>query len=401
MSVPSSFWLDTPYTSRSSLHSREIGDLAVIGAGITGIASGIFMAEAGYPPIILEGETVASGASGRNAGFLIAGTAEYYSRTVESLGGQKASRLWQLSLQSHDQVEAWVERFGLKCDHQRHGSLVLAESETELEEITAAAEMLISDGFPADMVSREDLDAWGTCLSSFHGGYFAEPDGVINPVAFIRGLAGQLEEMGGRIYEHSPVHGIRETRDGTVLIETDRGEVESQRVLVATNGYVSGLHEMLAGKVEPVRGQMLATDPADTRLTVPCYANFGYDYFRQLSDNRLLVGGMRDSKPEAEKGYERKTTEPIQHELENYLKRLLDSHGIPNITHRWAGIMGFSVDGLPIVGRIPARSNVFTAAGFTGHGMSIAPKIADIAASLLVEGEHPDSSLFSIRRFLN
>ncbi|MCF7803699.1 MAG: FAD-binding oxidoreductase [Candidatus Marinimicrobia bacterium] len=401
MAVSTPLWLDSDYHPRSALDSRQTTDIAIVGGGITGISAALHLAQMGYPPVLLERDTIASGASGRNAGFLIAGSVEFYHRAIGFVGHRKAKRLWELSLESHHILRNWITDDGIECDYQNRGSLVLAATESEWEEIQEAARALRSDGFNAEVVRQGTLRQWGEPLTRFLGGYYCLDDGGVNPACCIRGLAEIAERSGAKIYENSPVIHLRETKENTVIVKTPHGNVEAKFVLIAGNAYTPQLDGILDGKVLPVRGQMLATGSIDKVIDIPCYANFGFDYFRQLPNGRFLLGGSRDIDPDSELGFDETPNPKIQDGLDGYLMELLNLNELRAITHRWTGTMGFARDGLPIVGRLPQSSRIFVAAGFTGHGMSIAPKVAEIASTLLIEGQHPDAGLFSIRRFLN
>ena len=395
-------WLDTPYSSRPPWYGNDQTDIVIIGGGITGISAAMHLSAMGYPPIVLERNSVAAGTSGRNAGFIIAGSVEFYHRAIGFIGHEKAKRLWQLSLDSHQQLRQWITENDLDCEYHQNGSLVLATTPEEWLELQEAAEKLQQDGFSAELAEQTDLNQWGAPLQNFLGGYFCQDDGEVNPAACIRELATVAETKNAKIYENTTVTSLRETRENTVIVTTPDGEIETKMVLLATNAYLPQLENILDSKIIPVRGQMMATAaPKDFEqlISVPCYANFGYDYFRQLPDGRLIVGGSRDHQTRQELGYEEQPSQEIQDTLDRYLTELIGKT-VPRVTHRWAGIMGFARDGLPIVGRLPYAKQIYVAGGFTGHGMSLAVTVAEIVSTLLIEGKHPDFSMFSIRRFL-
>lgn len=395
-----SVWIDTEYPVRPSLQENITADVVIIGGGISGVSTAIALTDQKYSVVLLERDRLASGASGRNAGFLISGTVEYYHRAIDFIGHHAAKRFWELSEENHTVLAAWISEFEIQCDYQQRGSLVLANSPEEYEEQKKAVAALETDHFFAELIQPSQITEWGLPKDRYCGGFYSPADGAVNPVQLTQGLGRVAELNRIRIYEQSPVVNISETREGTVRIQTPDGVVESQVAILATNAYTPLLHNILEGKVIPVRGQMLATEPTDRLVDVPCYANFGFDYFRQLPNGRLIIGGSRDVNPDAEVGYKEDPTEAVQQELERYLHSIIGSGKLPAITHRWAGIMGFARDGLPILGRIPSRQNVYVVAGFTGHGMGIATRMAEIMAALVTDGWHPDFPLVSIRRFL-
>jgi glycine/D-amino acid oxidase-like deaminating enzyme len=139
-------------------------------------------------------------------------------------------------------------------------------------------------------------------------------------------------------------------------------------VILATNAYTPALvHEV---KIQPTRAQMLASEPVLRSVCdVPTYSHSGYRYWRQLRGGEVLVGGWRDTSPETEVGYDEKPTAQIPEHLEAQLALMT---GGAEVTHRWAGIMGFTETGLPLVGPVDGMRNVYVCAGFNGHGMGFA-----------------------------
>jgi glycine/D-amino acid oxidase-like deaminating enzyme len=138
---------------------------------------------------------------------------------------------------------------------------------------------------------------------------------------------------------------------------------------------------------------MLATARTAPVFARPAYANRGYRYWRQTGDGRVLVGGWRDTAVEEEVGEEERTTDVIQKQLEAFLRERSITAAV---THRWAGTMGFSHDALPYIGSIAQR--VFVCGGFTGHGMAFGPASAELVATLVRGGSHPDADLFDPSR---
>ena len=139
-------------------------------------------------------------------------------------------------------------------------------------------------------------------------------------------------------------------------------------VILATNAYTPQLVPSV--KIQPTRAQMLATAPESTSVTdMPVYSNFGYRYWRQLASGEVLIGGWRDTSVETEKTFDDEPTAEIQ----EHLDRAIDELRVKaEVTHRWAGTMGFTESGLPMAGPLEGLPNVYICAGFTGHGMGFA-----------------------------
>jgi gamma-glutamylputrescine oxidase len=158
-------------------------------------------------------------------------------------------------------------------------------------------------------------------------------------------------------------------------------------LLLASNAWTPLLYPYFDGAIVGVRGQMLATAPCPRRiLPTPVYADFGFEYFRQLPDGRLLIGGGRRAALDAELTYAERPTEPVQAAIESFFFTCFpEARGLA-ITHRWAGLMGFSCDELPSVGPVPGSVNVYAAAGYHGHGFGFAVAAAEAVAEMMTRG---------------
>ena len=183
---------------------------------------------------------------------------------------------------------------------------------------------------------------------------------------------------------------------GEVRVQTEQGEVKAAMAILATNARAGELIPYFADKVDPVRGQMLTTAPCDPMFTCPIYANHGYDYWRQDEHNRVVLGGWRNLDPEGEVGHDETVRDDIQAKMVEFLAEM----GVTApVTHRWAGIMGFSRDGLPMVGPVPGSPAALAGVGFTGHGFGFAFLAGRALAAQVLEGEHRFCEDFDPRRF--
>jgi gamma-glutamylputrescine oxidase len=379
-------------------------DVAIVGAGITGTATALGLARAGVRVALVEARAIAAGASGRNGGFLLSGTSETYGEAVARFGRERARRVWGFSVANHEAAAALVtalEDAGWPTGYVRHGSLRLAASEAELAEIERGLALLREDGWQAEPVERAALPE--RLRTAYLGGLFYPTDGEIQPARFVTGLAWLAARASARIYTASPVVSVREDGDG-ILVTTPQGSVRAGQLLIATNAWAPELARQLgagwlSSVILPTRGQMLATEPLPERLiSCPCYADEGYQYWRQYADGRLVVGGWRNRSFATENTLDETPGDSVQRHLEHFVRQTL---GLPEaaIAHRWAGIMAFSADGLPLVGRLPGSHRCYIAAGYTGHGNAYALRAASIVQSLILNQPHPDADLFDPARF--
>jgi glycine/D-amino acid oxidase-like deaminating enzyme len=367
-----SLWLEGVQRSYPRLDADVQADVAIVGGGIAGIATAYFLAKSGARPIVLEARGVAEAASGRNAGFLLAGVAENFVAASRRYGADNALRIWKLTRHTQELVRTLAAENDIDCELRWNGSDQIAGDDEEWSEIAESARLLSAQGV--------SVSVDGAAKTATYTG-----DGEIHPVRWVRGLAAAAVRLGARINEDTTV---RSAWDGQV--RTDDGTVSAGAIVLCTNAYTAHL---MPSRVRPVRGQMLATAPTTPVFARPAYAKRGYQYWRQRADGRVLVGGWRDTAVDEEVGEEERTTLGVQGHLEAFLSE----HGIhAPITHRWAGTMGFSHDALPYVGHTGGR--VFVCGGFTGHGMAFGPASAEIVATLVRGAAHPDADLFDPSR---
>lgn len=392
--------------SPNPLREHRTADVVIVGAGITGCSAALWLARAGARVVVLEGREVAASASGRNGGFLLGGTAETYATSIVHYGRERARRSWAFSLENHTLAAQVVEEMahhGWEVGYHRGGSMRIACTEVELENIWESVRLLLEDGWEATQIDVDELPE--RIRHAYLGGSFHPMDGEVQPAAFVRGLAQLAIASGARFYTHAPVTALTE-HDDHVRAETAEGAVEAEMALLATNAHLPALLGQigvgwLGATIQPTRGQVLATSPVDSELFVwPCYADEGYQYWRQLADGRLVIGGWRNRSFDTEYGDDETPGEPVQGYLDQFLRETLRvGESEAAIEHRWAGIMAFSRDGMPLVGRVPTSSRCYVAGAYTGHGNAYAIASAQVVADLIRHGSHADADLFDPGRF--
>lgn len=390
-----SLWLDPLPTPRPSLKGRQDCDVVVIGGGLCGASAAWHLAKAGVSTVLLEARQIAMSASGRNAGFILQGTAERYDRAVGVMGRERAREIHAWTVENHRLMEEFIQQEGLNCGYMRRGSLQLADTPEEELSLEASASLLSEDGFEARLLKQTELPEVFQQAGYRHG-VMLPGDGELDPARFVRGLVSAAERSGAKIYEQTRVKALDAHGLGEVRVETEEGEIHASVALVCTNARAGELLPSLRSIVDPVRGQMLGTAPLPPTFPCPVYANHGYDYWRQDEHGRVALGGWRNLDPGTEVGHEEILHAEIQARMERFLGRFVKDL---QITHRWSGIMGFSRDGLPVVG--PARNTpgALVAAGFTGHGFGFAFLAGKALATIVEEGRHPFAELVDPRRF--
>jgi len=385
-----SYWQDNMTTS---LPIAEV-DVAIVGGGLAGtsIAYWLRKKDPSLKVLIVEKSSIGSGASGRNAGFITCGSTEHFSRMTSAYGSEKAAEIWKFTEQNH---ELLLSEFGQKnledyCEYRRKGSWTLAATEHEIEVIQNSISALQGQGVRVGWFGKEEVEKTLHC-EGFYGGAKYFDDGEIHPIKLLSVL---LANSQAGLLLWSEVYKI-EQHDNHLMMFSKMGRVKTQAVILATNGYSGLLFDYFKDKVVPTRGQIIATSPVEQFLE-PCYCGFVLDYFRQLIDGTVLIGGFRNADVEKEVGYSDEINPIINQKLEEFLHAHFPLLREVDVSYRWSGVMGFSRDSYPLVGSLPQESRIYFAVGFTGHGLGFTFNIGRTLVDLMLDGKDP--GIFTARR---
>ena len=354
-----SFWLDEARDRLSVQRFDGRAEVAVIGGGVTGCSAALTLAERGVRVRLHEAREIAGGASGRNGGFALRGATLPYDEARVALGAERARSVMELTERALDRLESLAgDAF------RRVGSYRLAYDDAELAALRREHDALRADGFAVEWV--DELTA---PLDTLYRGAILHPDdGALYPARWVRRLAAHAAAAGADIREHD-----------AVAVD----DVDADAVVVAADGFIPRLVPELP--VRATRGQVLATEPLDElRYDRPHYARGGYDYWHQLPDGRLVIGGNRDASFDTEDTDVEETTEAVQARIDALVEQLF---GRPlAVTHRWAGIWGTTPDLMPLVGEV--RDGVWVAGGYSGHGNALGLACGELAARAIL-GDRP------------
>ena len=351
-------WDDRDWRPLPKLTGSVRADVCVVGLGASGLAALEEFTAQGVPAVGLEAYSAGAGAAGRNGGFVLAGLAKFFNETIVRFGEEAACAIHRLTA---------------------------AEIRRQAEEMPALVRLTGSLRIAADAAELADCDKHLAALR--YCGFAAEPyagpegrglllptDGVVQPLHRVRTLAQRLRQRETRLYEDSPVHRIV---PGSVV--TDKGTVYCDTVIVAVDGRLEQIFPELAGRVRTARLQMLATAPApEVDFPRPVYYRGGYEYWQQLPDRSLALGGFRDHALDEEWTHDDAPTERIQGLLEEFLRSHLKVRA--PVTHRWAASVGYTPDGLPVLEEV--RPKTWAVGGYNGTGNIVGVLGARAAARL-------------------
>lgn len=358
-------WEDRDWTSLPALDGTLVTDVCVVGLGGSGLAAVDELIGRGASVVGIDAGPVGGGAAGRNGGFLLAGLAEPYHRGVAALGRSRAAGLHALTLAEMDRMAA-----ATPDAVRRVGSLRVEDDGTGLADCALQAAALRADGFAVE--EYDGVEGRGLLFPD---------DGAVQPLRRCRSLALQALARGATLHEHSPALDVQPGR-----VTTPGGVVTCGAVVVAVDGRLEEVLPELSGTVRTVRLQMLATapDPA-IRVPRPVYLRGGHEYWQQLPDGRMAVGGFRDLGGAAEETTDVAPAEPVQSALEHLLRTRIGSTAA--VTHRWAASVGYTDSGLPWLGEV--RERVWAAGGYCGTGNVVGGLCGRAAAARALGGEHP------------
>nr|WP_298690089.1 FAD-dependent oxidoreductase [uncultured Dongia sp.] len=394
-----SLWTDTAASRPrfATLSGNRQCDVAIIGGGYTGLSAARSLAAKGQQPIVLEASRIGWGASGRNGGVVSGKFRLGFADIATGWDIGMARRMHDLGLEAIEHVRELVQAYGMvDADFRESGSLRCAHNAISLDALKKDVAWLhdaLGDRSTSILSAGEMAEETGS--RDFTGGMLNAHGGIIHPLNFVRGLASGLAADGVPIFEQSPVTALRRDGQGLVL-ETPTGEVRAQQAVIATNAY----SDLTAATAEvqrtliPFRSAIIATEPLTGKAGERLLAR-GRSYietrrmmrwFRKAGD-RLLYGGRgafgKNDSPAAFAALQRAM-----------IAQFPDLAGI-QVTHRWSGLVGMTLDSIPHVGRLDDR--ISYAVGYNGTGIAMSTLMGKYLADFVTGGK-PDIGLLATER---
>lgn len=366
------------HTSYPVLEGGHSADICVVGAGFTGVATALTLAERGYSVALIEANRVGWGASGRNGGQLINGISGLW-KIAKKHGDGIADLLWDIKWRGNDIVYERVEKYGIQCD-LKPGFVETAIKPAHLPFLEEYAEERVKHNHPFDYEiwdKEKTCDQLGT--DAFIGAFACYRDGHLHPLNLCIGEARAAHELGVQIFEQSPVTGIE--HGSRPRVKTEHGYVESDSVVLAGNAYSQFEPKYLSNLVFPAGSYIIATEPLPDDLAYSinkkdaaiCDLNDIVNYYRLSADKRLLYGGACN--------YSGRDPASIKAFIEPRMLKTYPQLKGTKIEFEWGGKIGIVLNRIPAVGRI--NKNVYYCQGYSGHGVSATHMMGELMADAI------------------
>ncbi|MBJ3785825.1 NAD(P)/FAD-dependent oxidoreductase [Devosia sediminis] len=341
-------------------------DIVIVGAGYSGLSSGISLAEHGFKVVVVEAAEVGWGASGRNGGQVVNGLNASLGTIERRYGTETAAFFGTLLQEGAGIIYDRVERYKIQCDLKR-GNIYAAYTPKHMEELRDKQALWRRHGMDDHELLDRTQIRQHIGSDVYEGGMIDHSGGHMHPLNLALGEAAALESLGGVIYEHSPVIKVEQDANGAT-VRTASGSVRAKTAIVCGNAYLGNVVPELTARIMPVSTQMMATEPLGegrARSLLPtdmCVEDVRYilDYFRLSADHRLIFGG----------GVVYGGTDPadVIAKLRPNLDKVFPQLKDVKIDYAWSGNFALSFSRVPQLGRL--GKNIYFAHGDSGHGVT-------------------------------
>ncbi len=369
-----------PAPDRPALAGDADCDVAIVGAGYTGLSTALALAGRNVSVRLLEARKVGWGSSGRNGGQAIQGLRKGAHELAARFGDDQARALLDVAGAARDHFWALIAQHGVECDARR-GHLAAAADPGDMRHLADEAEAfarLTGDQSLRCLSAAEVAEAVGT--QAYHGGLFDPGSGHVHPLNLALGLARAAEVAGAVLHEDSRVTRVTDGR-----VETARGAVRCRHVVLAVDGAIGALVPALAKQVMTIGNFAVATEPLADETILPADwavadTRFVLDYFRRSADGRLLFSGGERYFPGQPKD--------IAAFVRPHLERVFPQAAGVRIDFAWGGDVAVTRSRFAAVGR---QGNMIYAHGYSGQGVMLATFMGSlIAEALLGDGRRFD-----------
>jgi glycine/D-amino acid oxidase-like deaminating enzyme len=368
----------TPSVPAPVLRAEVRTEVAVVGAGYTGLSTALHLAERGVATVLLEAHEPGWGAAGRNGGQVNAGLKHEPDEVERDLGAVHGPRLVRLAGEAPAYLFKLIDRLQIDCEVRREGTVRAAYRPRDLAVLQDSVAQWGSRGVQLDLWNESRVAA-ATGTHRYLAATFDSRGGSVNPLSLARGLAAAAIAAGTVIFGHSRACRLERAQSGWCVITT-AGRVRADKLVLATDGYTDDLWPGLRSSIVPIYSTITASAPLPAPIAASVLPAGGvvYEsgdltiYYRRDQANRLLMGGRGRQRPMNGRADAR--------HLVRYAERLWPALAGVEWTHRWNGQFALTPDFYPRF-HAPAH-NVYIALGYSGRGVALATAVgAELAAA--------------------
>jgi glycine/D-amino acid oxidase-like deaminating enzyme len=387
------FWLETvEIPTPVARDFPQQADVAIIGAGFTGLSAARTLAKSGASVAVFDAQTVGWGASSRNGGMVLTGLKLPASTLIARYGKEATARMYAASLESIDFVEQLVGEENIACDFARCGHLEVACKPKHFDDFRRTAEETARHfNHQQRLIPQDQLQSEiGSAI--YHGGLVDDSSAGVNPARLVAGLASAAERAGAAIFEHARVEEVQREGARGWKIATQRGTLRAQNVFVATSGYTSRVTPALQKKIIPIGSYIIVTEILPEKLAAELSPrnrmifdskNYLY-YYRLTPDRRMLFGGRAAFFPETSTTI-RRSAEILRSGMLTVYPQLRDAQ----IEYVWGGTLDFAFDIMPHAGQL---DGLHFSLGYAGHGVAMSTYLGDKIAHSILQPQNAKSS---------
>lgn len=377
-----SFWMEAaglydrpanpPFTQNNAK-----ADVAIVGGGLTGLAAAYHLKKR-FPEkriVLLEAARCGYGASGRNGGILQDFDNSLLMELYHKKGSEAARRYFEIDRQGPILVRSLIQEHQMECDLEECGLIETATDESQMEKLAAFHEYWADLGIESRMVGKEEIQQ-GLNTTFYCGGLHKTYAGMLNPAKYALGLKSVLENQGVEVYECTKVASI--DAGSMIRIETEFGDLTTEAVVLATNAYSHKIG-YFKKRLFPLGTYIIATAPlSDSEMESVGWKGREvmwdmrpdeYNYLRITPDNRIVIGGGLTPYFYGN-GLSSGNYKPSLTRLESDLVKIWPQLRGVEITHKWGGTLGMTMDFHPTMGVMGDHKNVYYGVGYSGHGVS-------------------------------
>ena len=395
------YWLETVTTppAQSAGDLPESVDVAVVGAGFTGLSAARALAKRGVSVAVLEAGTPGWGASSRNGGMVLTGLKLPVPTLIRRYGRETVRRMYAASLASIDCVEQIVREENIDCDFSRCGHLEVACKQAHFTAFTKSAALIEREFNRALRIVPKSELRREIGSDVYYGGIVDEASAGLNPARYVAGLARAAQRAGAALHNHTRVEKVEPVSvNGTrqFRLRTSKGNLTAREVVLASGAYTTDATPALRKKVIPIGSYIIATEvlPENLARELSPKNRMIYDskyflyYYRLTPDQRMLFGGRAAFFPENENTVRRSATILRRGMIQVY-PQLRDAQ----VEYVWGGTLDFAFDVMPHAGKM---DGMYFALGYAGHGVAAATYVGAKLAGVVC-GEPNDIPFDGIR----